>query len=344
MKITESTISMTAAHSLVVSESKQESLQVWGNVAGKAAISAETAREPKPAVLVDLSSGGRQLAKANATDETMLFEPSEEDKRKIALIEKFIEMLTGKKIKLVLPQAQRLHHTGAAGSNGNGQPVGWGLSYDRREVYSEQEKMAFSASGVIKTADGREIAFTANLTMSRSFYAENHISIRAGDALKDPLVINFDAPAAELTDTKFSFDIDADGLADQISFVQQGSGFLALDKNNDGMINDGRELFGTQSGDGFADLAAYDGDRNGWIDENDAIFHQLRIWTKDAAGNDYLLALGQVGIGAVYLGKAATEFAMKDMSNTQHGRLRSTGIFLRENGLPGTVQQVDLAV
>ncbi len=37
-------------------------------------------------------------------------------------------------------------------------------------------------------------------------------------------------------------------------------------------INDGSELFGTSSGDGFKDLATYDEDENGWIDENDSIF------------------------------------------------------------------------
>ena len=41
----------------------------------------------------------------------------------------------------------------------------------------------------------------------------------------------------------------------------------ALDINEDGKINDGKELFGTASGNGFGDLAAYDQDNNGWIDE-----------------------------------------------------------------------------
>ena len=77
------------------------------------------------------------------------------------------------------------------------------------------------------------------------------------------------------------FDIDADGEEESISYLQGGSGYLALDKNGDGVINDGSELFGTKSGDGFADLAEYDADGNGWIDENDPIFDKLLIWAKD---------------------------------------------------------------
>ena len=68
------------------------------------------------------------------------------------------------------------------------------------------------------------------------------------------------------------------------------------------MINDGNELFGTKSGDGFKDLAKYDKDRNGWIDEADDIFDDLRIWTKDEQGNDKLLTLKEAGVGAIYLG------------------------------------------
>lgn len=98
--------------------------------------------------------------------------------------------------------------------------------------------MSFSSTGIVKTADGREIDFSVRLNMSREFYSQQDIRIRAGDAAAtDPLVINFDGNIPELTRMKFSFDMDNDGTEDQISFVRPGSGFLALDLNNDGKIN-----------------------------------------------------------------------------------------------------------
>lgn len=134
--------------------------------------------------------------------------------------------------------------------------------------------------------------------MSREFLREQSVSVRLGDAvLKDPLVLNFDGAAAELTTTRFSFDIDSDGKPDQIAFVGANSGFLALDRNNDGVINDGGELFGPSTGQGFAELAAYDEDSNQWIDENDSIYQNLRIWSKNAEGQDQLVSLGQRGVG-----------------------------------------------
>jgi len=180
------------------------------------------------------------------------------------------------------------------------------------------------------------------LNLSRSFTSTLDESFRAGEALKDPLVVNFDGPAAQLTRDTFRFDIDADGSEDQISFVAPGSGFLALDADNDGRINSGSELFGALSGDGFADLAAYDQDANGWIDENDEVYSRLRIWAKTSSGEDQLLALGEKGIGALYLGRVESPFAIKGSDNELLGQVRSTGIFLREDGGAGTVQQLDL--
>ena len=55
-------------------------------------------------------------------------------------------------------------------------------------------------------------------------------------------------------------------------------------------------------------------------------------------------ALGQAGVGAIYLGNVSTEFAVKDAANTQQGQVRSSGMFLRENGMAGVIQQIDLAV
>ena len=60
-------------------------------------------------------------------------------------------------------------------------------------------------------------------------------------------MINLNTDAANVTDQKFYFDLDADGELDEISTLASGSGFLALDKNGDGIINDGSELFGTKA-------------------------------------------------------------------------------------------------
>lgn len=211
--------------------------------------------------------------------------------------------------------------------------------------HSETENTNFSTLGTVKTADGREINFHLDLSMSRNFtqYMETN-NIAQFQQMTDPLVINLDTQMTTLSDQKFEFDIDCDGVKDSISYLQGNSGFLALDKNGDGMINDGSELFGTKSGDGFADLAQYDQDGNGWIDENDEIFDKLMVWTKDESGNDALYTLKKAGVGAICLQKASTDFSLNSLKDNQtNGMIRSTGIFLYENGNVGTMQQLDLA-
>jgi hypothetical protein len=173
------------------------------------------------------------------------------------------------------------------------------------------------------------------------------VSLRLGDAArqtKDPLVINFAGTAAQLAETRFAFDLDADGVKEQINQLGSGSGFLALDLNRNGRVDDGRELFGARSGDGFADLAAHDADGNGWIDENDPIHAQLQVWRQAADGSGTLTPLASVDVGAISLARVATPFDLKTPANALLGQVRASGVYLSESGQAGTVQQIDLTV
>ncbi len=218
------------------------------------------------------------------------------------------------------------------------------FTFSRQYYYEETESTTFTTKGCVKCADGRELDFNLNVEMSRSFkqyYEENYFVAQA--SLTDPLVINLDGNIAQMSDQTFFFDIDADGQKDEISRLTSGSGYLALDKNNDGIINDGTELFGTKSGDGFADLMAYDEDGNGFIDEADAIFQKLKIWVMDENGNQQLVSLLDKGVGAICLQNAATDFSLTNQDNDTKGMIRKTGFFLYENGGAGTIQHVDVA-
>ena len=213
-------------------------------------------------------------------------------------------------------------------------------------TYSETEETGFHANGRACTEDGRTIDFNINILMSRSYMEYMNVSIPTmADALCDPLVVNIGSDTADVRDQTFKFDLDADGTEDEISMLGKGSGFLALDKNGDGKINDGSELFGTKSGDGFGDLREYDSDGNGWIDENDDVFSKLKVWCKDENGKDILMDLKGADIGAIFLGEQQTEFSLGGADGYRDGVIRSTGVFLREStGAAGTVQHVDLSL
>lgn len=217
---------------------------------------------------------------------------------------------------------------------------------ERQQVIDERESTLFQAQGSIRTADGVEVQFQLSLQMSRHYHREVSERIEVGPAprRKDPLVINFAGAAAELQSRRFSFDLDADGQADSLALLGRGSGFLVFDLNANGQVDNGRELFGALSGDGYADLARHDGDGNGWIDEADPIFSQLGVWLPSDVGGGQLLSLRQAGVSAISLSNIATEFGLRDVHNAELGQIRATGVYLRADGGVGTSQQVDLSV
>lgn len=351
MKIESSTVALESQHASVERHTVRESLRFWtGNT--RPDFEGRGRALGNPASLVSISDA----ANSAQAEETAAIKDSAEEAEndpKVQLILRMLEAMTGRKIRLVKAEdlqpdektQKNLDKAKEAGETARRQRTGGGLEYDFHESHYEAEITTFSAEGVIKTADGKEINFNLELAMSREYYEETNISVREGDAVrKDPLVINFNGTVAQLTEQKFAFDIDSDGTQDNISFVGPDSGFLALDRNANGKIDNGSELFGTESGNGFADLAQYDSDGNLWIDENDAVFADLRILRKDAGGNDSLSTLAHSGVGALYLGNVSTPFSVNTVNNTNLGQVRSSGVYLYENGGVGTLQQVDLAV
>ncbi|MCG2729848.1 MAG: hypothetical protein L6276_06130, partial [Acetobacterium sp.] len=305
-------------------------------------------------------------------DETSSLSSKEE--QQLTLLKRMIEALTGKKIKFVMPKKatlddpkmdQAIQNAYSTRSSLQAAAAGWaqglagtqprsitsrasggGFEYNQSITHYESQSTSFQAQASVTTSDGRQINIDLQLNLSREFMSQSNLNIQGGNQPQqvDPLVINYDAGSASVTAEKYAFDIDANGTMDQISFVGPGSGFLALDSNNDGKINDGSELFGPQSGNGFNDLAKYDQDGNNWIDENDAIYEKLQIWSKDSSGKDVLMALGQKGVGAIYLGNVSTSFALKGTDNQTNGQLQRTGIYLNEDGSAGTIQHIDLTI
>jgi hypothetical protein len=270
---------------------------------------------------------------ANAADEASFNQQLDNDPR-LTLLRMAIESLTGHKVQML---GGEMRDPSKASSD-------VGAIYERHETRSEFEQTDFSARGKVSTADGREIGFSIQLSMSRAYVEQIDITVRYGSALKDPLVLNFSGTAAELGDTRFSFDLDGDGRSESLRTLASGSGYLVFDRDGDGKVKDGSELFGARSGDGFGELAALDDDGNGWIDENDAAWTKLGVWTKDAAGGDILRSLKDAGVGAIGLQHIDTPFSVKDDNNKLLAQIRSTGVFLKENGGVGTVQKIDLAV
>ena len=112
-----------------------------------------------------------------------------------------------------------------------------------------------------------------------------------------PIVIDVAGNGFNLTSAAggVSFDITSDGVPDEISWTSSNSddAWLAYDRNGNGIIDNGKELFGSstpqpilsqgESKNGFRALAMLDraefgGNNDGQIDDADAVFSKLQLW------------------------------------------------------------------
>ena len=111
---------------------------------------------------------------------------------------------------------------------------------------------------------------------------------------ESPIILSLSKRYPELTAPDVWFDLANCGTPQLLSWTRPDviEGFLVLDRNGDGVISNGSEMFGNYTpipgtlaiaANGFQALGAYDlaqngGDEDGWITPNDAVFESLRIW------------------------------------------------------------------
>ena len=101
-----------------------------------------------------------------------------------------------------------------------------------------------------------------------------------------PLILDLEGNGKNLTglDDGVEFDLDADGKAEKTAWttVQYtfDDAFLCLDRNANGLIDDGSELFGDQNGaaNGFDELAKFDQNGDGKLNAKDEAYSQVKLW------------------------------------------------------------------
>ena len=157
-----------------------------------------------------------------------------------------------------------------------------------------------------------------------------------------PLILDLAGNGIDLTSQKDSvnFDLNGDDNIDKTAWTKAGSddAFLVLDKDGNGPIDSGKELFGAQNGagNGFLELAKYDTNKNGTVDANDEAYSKLQTWT-DANHN------GRVDDGEL---KSLLESNIKSISTGFNKEYDETGKIKEDQhgntiGLVGDFQRAD---
>ncbi|MFO0059101.1 MAG: calcium-binding protein [Cyanobacteriota bacterium] len=170
------------------------------------------------------------------------------------------------------------------------------------------------------------------------------------EKVASPLILDLDGNGIQtlaLTGTAIYFDHDCNGFAERSGWVGYNDGLLILDLNNNGKIDNGRELFGNHTllsngelaKNGFEALARYDLNRDRVIDNQDAIWSSLRVW-RDQNSNAISdpgewLTLEEANTQSLQLGYV-TSMAI-DANDNEH---KETGFFLLTSGQLATLTDV----
>ena len=251
-------------------------------------------------------------------------EIDEKTLQKIKILVAMIEKLTGRKIKLYLPSSTYDVEV----NQKKGQEV---VEFTNEQENLDVQQSNFTAQGYVKTKDGREINFSANFEQFKLEYSYSKTSGKT----TDPLVLKLGNNSSEKKLAEM--DLNFDGQNEKF-YIGGENGFLVYDKNNNGYVDDAKELFGPQTNDGFSELSKFDSDKNNWIDENDLEFLKLKIWTTNEQGKEKLVGLLDLNVGAIFLGNVSTPFDYEDHM------VRSSGVYLSEDGTVGTIRQIDIKV
>ncbi len=149
------------------------------------------------------------------------------------------------------------------------------------------------------------------------------------EPFKTPLLIDLSGEGITTLPIEDGVKFDFKGESDHIhtGWAGKNTGFLVMDRNNDGLINDGRELFGDHTplpnggtaSDGAIALTALDGNQDRRIDRNDTVWEHLKIWqdinSNGASEHNELKSLIDIGLKSINLS------FVKDSSLDQSGNI-----------------------
>ena len=196
---------------------------------------------------------------------------------------------------------------------------------------------------MVQVAEARSETFRFQLEFE--FIFEERTVAASGQVKEsDPITLDLNNDGITLTTYRNGawFDITGDGKKVATAFVTGGDAFLAIDRNGNGIIDNGKELFGDQNGaqNGFEELRKLDSNGDGRINAQDNDFALLRLWKDNGNGitePGELVTLAQQGITEIDLGYRNVQQAASGGN-----RIAQIAAFLRDDGTRGLAADVVL--
>lgn len=178
------------------------------------------------------------------------------------------------------------------------------------------------------------VNFSMSFEFSQSQFSFESFS-RQQEEQVDPLILNLNGSDFSFQQNlEIAFDLDANGGLDQFFAPGAGNFFLALDKNSNGFIDNGLELFGDAGGakDGFEALRQFDFNQDNQIDSSDEVFSQLKLMSFTSSGNQSINSLSDLDVQSISLESKQASKAYFD-----NNKLIAESAFDYSNGSKGRV-------
>jgi hypothetical protein len=205
---------------------------------------------------------------------------------------------------------------------------------------SHKQSLHYQMNGAFEF-DGQSV--NVNYSFSLSSEQSSYTSIETtAAALKDPIIVQFGNQGIREIEGKAEFDINQDGELDKLPIFSGDVGYLVYDKNQNLKADNGSELFGPQTGNGFTELAQLDSNKNGFIDSGDEHYDQLYIWQPQQPNS--MTSLTDAKIKAISTSGIDTPFSFYDTKGELSAQMRQSSFAISENGEGRGVHQVDVRI
>src|SRR5690554_2374117 len=170
---------------------------------------------------------------------------------------------------------------------------------------------------------------------------------------RDPIILDLDGNGLNTLglNSGVYFDHDGSSILTRTGWVGEGDALLVWDRNVNGLIESGAELFGdftpmpdgTLAPNGFAALAALDANGDGILDASDPAFAELKLWIDSdqngVTSEGELISLADAGIASLNLGST-----LKNQKQSNGNTLAREGSFTRTDGTESAMGEFHLAI
>lgn len=221
-----------------------------------------------------------------------------------------------------------------------------------QDASSPFRKLLEEAYGLLSSAGGQQGATqgtngtqttatkSGSIQLEFSFEMSISMSVQMQQGVvqeSDPIIFDLDGDGAELTNyaNGAQFDITGSGQTVNTAFVTGGDAFMAIDRNGNGTIDDGTELFGDQNGasNGFEELRKLDSNGDRVINAKDSGFEKLMLFRDNGNGkteSGELISLKDAGIAEIGL-----DYKNVNQNASGGNRITQTSYFRRTDGSQG---------